>query len=218
MSEPNRPALLLPAVAAACVLAGVLFGLLLSPGPGAAGPRGAIELRGGVPVGVRDTPGGALAAADNYLAVASQSVEQDPAVFAALVAQVYAPGIRAATLAQAGEVRAEDARMMGNYRQGGRGIALLAARRLDSWAPGRATVTSWLGGVVWGPHLAPRQTWNLLDTTLVWQAGRWLVAASNADPQAAPVPSIVYVTGANNRAGAFARLAGMSGPFYGSAE
>lgn len=56
---------------------------------------GAVELVGGVPVGVQDTPGGALAAVDNYLALASQSVEQDPAVFATLVAQVYALGIRA---------------------------------------------------------------------------------------------------------------------------
>ena len=61
--------------------------------------RGAIELIDGVPVGVQDTPAGALAAADNYLALASQSVEQDPAVFAALVAQAYAPQARGRTLA-----------------------------------------------------------------------------------------------------------------------
>ncbi len=208
------------ATVAVCVLAlVVLMGVILANGGAAKrSPAGAVELVGGVPVGVRDTPGGALAAADNYLAVASQSVEQDPAVFAALVAQVYAPGIRASTLTQAQRLRARDVQNMGNYRLGGRGIAVVAARRLDSYTPQQATVTSWLGGFEWGPRLAPRQTWNLVDTTLQWQTGRWLVEASSTDPTLAPVPSIVYVDGGNDRAGAFARVAGMTGPFYGSAE
>ena len=94
---------------------------------------------------------GALAAADNYLALASQSIEQDPAVFAALVAQAYAPRVRARTLAQAQELRASDPQNMSNYRQGGRGIAVIAARRLDSYTPAGARVTTWLGGFVWGP-------------------------------------------------------------------
>lgn len=219
MRERTWPPSALVAVAV-CVLAlVVLLGVVLANGGGAGrGAPGAIELVEGVPVGVQHTPGGALASADNYLVVASQSVEQDPAVFAALVAQVYAPGIRAGTLAQAGRLRAGDTQNMSNYREGGRGIAVLAARRLDSYTPARATVRSWLGGLVWGPRLAPRQTWNLVDTTLQWQAGRWLVEASSTDPAQAPVPSIVYVDGGNDRAGAFARLAGMTGPFYGSAE
>jgi hypothetical protein len=208
------------AAVAVCVLAlvAMLSVTLARNGGVGRGPAGAVELVGGVPVGVRHTPGGALAAADSYLVVASQSVEQDPAVFAALVAQAYAPGIRAGTLARAGRLRAGDVQNMRNYLEGGRGVAVLAARRLDSYTSARAKVTSWLGGVVWGPGLAPRQTWNLVDTTLVWRAGRWLVEDSSADPLLAPVPSVVYVDGGNDRAGAFARLAGMTGPFYGSAE
>ncbi len=219
MRERTWPPSALAAVTV-CVLAlVVLLGVFMaSSGSGGRGQAGAIELVDGVPVGVRHTRAGALAAADNYLALASQSVEQDPAVFAALVAQVYAPGIRAGTLAQAGRLRARDVQNMSNYRQGGRGIAVVAARRLDSYTPQQATVTSWLGGVVWGPRLAPRQTWNLVSTTLRWQAGRWLVEASSTAPTLAPVPSIVYVEGGNDRAGAFARLAGMTGPFYGAAE
>ncbi len=204
-----------------CVLAVVvLLGVVLVSGGSTGGrrPVGAVELVGGVPVGVQHTPGGALAAADNYLAVASQSVEQAPVMFAALIAQAYAPGIRASTLAQAQQLRVSDVQNISNYRQGGRGIAVVAARRLDSYTPGQATVTSWLGGFEWGPHLAPRQTWNLVDTTLQWEAGRWLVEASSTDPALAPVPSIVYVDGGNDRVGAFARLAGMTGPLYGSAE
>ena len=105
------------------------------------------------------------------MALASQSIEQDPAVFAALVAQAYAPQARGRTLAEAQRIRAGDTQNMTNYREGGRGIAVIAARRLDSYTPQQATVTSWLGGFVWGPHLAPRQTWNLVDTTLHWQHG-----------------------------------------------
>jgi hypothetical protein len=195
------------------LLAGVLeLGREREPGS----PSGAIELAEGVPVGVERTPAGAMAAADNYLAVASQSVEQDPAVFAALLIQAYAPQIRSRTLAQAQQIRAGDTQNMSNYAQGGRGIAIIAARRLDSYTPRQATVTSWLGGFVWGPHLSPRQTWNLIDTTLRWQTGRWLVVSSNVDATPAPVPSIVYVDGANNRAAAFQRLAGMTAPFYGT--
>jgi hypothetical protein len=205
-----------------CAAAGVLaVGLLLivlsrpSSSSGAANP---IELVHGVPVGVRDTPPGVLAAADNYVALASQSLEQNPAVFAALVAEVYLPAARGEALSQAQELRASDAQNMGNYRSGGHGIAVVAARRLDRYTPSTATVTTWLGGFVWGPQLAPRQTWNLVDTTLRWQADRWLVVSMNADRTPAPVPSLVYVQGNNNHAGAFARLAGMSAPFYGSAE
>jgi hypothetical protein len=105
---------------------------------------------------------------------------------------------------------------MNNYGEGGRGLALVAARRLDSYTPSSATVTSWLAGFVWGPHLPPRQSWNLVDTTLTWSSGRWLVASSQTDPTPAPVPAIVYVEGRNDSAAAFSRLAGMTAPFYGS--
>jgi hypothetical protein len=198
----------------------VLFALLaveiLSDGDAQSPPPGAVELSEGVPIGVQHTQAGALAAADNYLAFASQSIEQDPATFAALVARVYLPAIRSGTLAQARNLRVSDTRNIANYQQGGRAIAIVAARRLDSYTPQTATVTSWLAGLIWGPRLTPRQSWNLVDTTLRWQAGRWLVVSSDTDPTPAPVPAIVYVNGANDRAPAFARLQGMTAPFYGT--
>jgi hypothetical protein len=202
------------AAAGLLAVAAVLFGFARGGGNGVA--EGPVKLIGGVPVGVQDTPAGALAAADNYVALASQSLEQDPAVFAALVAQAYAPDARGRTLAEAQRIRAGDTQSMTNYREGGRGIAIIAARRLDSYTSQQATITSWLGGFVWGWHLAPRQTWNLIDTTLRWQAGRWLVLSSDTDTTPAPVPSIVYVDGDNDQAAAFARLSGMSAPFYGT--
>jgi hypothetical protein len=93
---------------------------------------------------------------------------------------------------------------------------VIAARRLDSYTPQQATVTTWLGGFVWGPHLSPRQSWNLVDTTLRWQTGRWLVVSSSTDPTPAPVPSVVYIDGSNDQSSAFGRLAGMTAPFYGT--
>ncbi len=202
------------AASVVALLAAVHLGVARGGGSGAAGVP--VRLVGGVPVGVRDTPAGALAAGDNYVALASQSIEQDPAVFAALVAQAYAPQARGGALAEAQRVRAGDTQNMTNYREGGRGIAVIAARRLDSYTPQQATITSWLGGFVWGPHLAPRQTWNLIDTTLHWQTDRWLVVSSDTDATPAPVPSIVYVNGDNDQAAAFARLSGMTAPFYGT--
>jgi len=204
----------LAGVVAVAVLAVLSAGLLGVGGGNDAGV--AVRLVGGVPVGVQDTPAGALAAADNYVALASQSLEQDPTAFAELVAQAYAPQARAGTVAEAQRIRAGDSQNMSNYREGGRGIAVIAARRLDRYTPHAATVTSWLGGFVWGPRLAPRQTWNLIDTSLRWQAGRWLVVSSSTDTTPAPVPSIVYVDAGNDRSAAFARLAGMSAPFYGT--
>jgi hypothetical protein len=201
---------------AACLALALLLALVLERGH-ASGPAPAVELVGGVPVGVQHTPAGALAAADNYVALASQSIEQDPPVFNALVAQTYAPGARAQTLAQARQIRTADVQNMNNYEEGGRAVAIVGARRLDRYTQTGAQVTSWLGGFVWGPHLTPRQTWNLVATTLRWQDGRWLVEASNTEATPAPVPSIVYLDGANNQTPAFARLNGMSAPFYGAA-
>src|ERR1017187_4348144 len=56
---------------------GVLIGRATSSPHG--GVLAAATIVHGVPVGVQDTAAGALAAADNYLAIASQTVEQNPA-------------------------------------------------------------------------------------------------------------------------------------------
>jgi hypothetical protein len=104
---------------------------------------------------------------------------------------------------------------MGAYAHGAHALAIIAARRLDSYTPSRAVITTWIGGVLWGPTITPRQTWNLASSTLVWQDGHWLLA-NNHIAGIAPVPSIVYVDGTNNQAAAFSVLTGMSAPFYGA--
>lgn len=207
------------ALAALVVLAlllvsvGVLIGRSTLEAPPAS--SSATIMRGAIPVGVSDTPAGALAAADNYLAIEAQSDEQDPALFNQLVAQAFAPSFRATALRLAAADRAAEPSLMGAYAAGAHAIALVGARRLDSYTPAKASVTTWLSGVLWGPTLSPRQTWNLVSTTLTWQDGRWLVS-NNHIAGTAPVPSIVYVNGTNNQAAAFSALNGMSAPYYGS--
>jgi hypothetical protein len=215
MSE-ERARIAFAGLLALCALAaGVLIGRATSRARH--GSSAAVVMVRGMPVGVQDTRAGALAAADNYVAIASQTVEQNPVEFAELVATVYAPAARTSTLAQAARARAADVADMRNYAQGGRAVAVIAARRLERYTPARASVTSWLGGFVWGPGLSPRQSWNLVDTSLTWQQGRWLVASMNTERTPAPVPSVVFVDGNNNQSGAFdAGLVGMSAPFYGA--
>jgi hypothetical protein len=205
------------ALIAVSLVAFALLGLQLAGQSGDRGPAtAAIELESGVPVGVKHTPAGAVAAADNYLADSAQTLEQDPSAFGALVATVYAPAQRRQTLTAAQQLRLSDPAGMSNYNAGGRGLAVVAARRLDRYTPSSATVTSWLAGFVWGPHVSPRQSWNLVDTTLVWRSGRWLVTSSQTDATPAPVPAIVYVAGHSDSLAAFSALAGMTAPFYGS--
>jgi hypothetical protein len=215
MSEERARIALVGLLSVFTLAAGVLVGRATKPADHGAPP--AVVAAGGVAVGVLDTPAGALAAADNYVAVASQTVEQNPGGFAAFVAAVYAPASRASTLTQAAQARASDTTDMRNYAQGGRAVAVVAARRLDRYTPGRATVTSWLGGFVWGPGVSPRQSWNLVDTTVIWRRGRWLVLSMNTERMPAPVPSVVFVDGHSNQSSTFnARLAGMTAPFYGT--
>jgi hypothetical protein len=215
MSE-ERARIAFAGLLALCALAvGVLIGRATSHADHAS--SAVVVMVHGIAVGMQDTPAGALAAADNYVAIASQTVEQNPGEFAELVDTVYTPAARTNTLAQAARARAADVADMRNYAQGGRAVAVIAARRLDRYTPARASMTSWLGGFVWGPGLSPRQSWNLVETTLSWQHGRWLVASMNTERTPAPVPSVVFVEGQNNSSAAFdARLVGMTAPFYGA--
>jgi hypothetical protein len=207
-------------IVAAAGLALIAFALGTITGHATAGRRPAttqVTFVDGIPLERADTRAGALAASDNSLALGSQSVEQNPPLFARLVGLAYAPAARRTTIAQAAALRRDDPTDIANYAAGGRAVAVIAARRLDGYSRTRATVTSWLGGFVWGPRLTPRQSWNLVQTTLRYEHGRWLVVSSRELATPAPVPSIVYVDGNNNQSSAFdTRLAGMTAPFYGA--
>jgi hypothetical protein len=211
MREPRTHVALTTLVVLVVLVGGVLVGRATSQ---TRATPAAVSVVDGIAVGTVETQAGALAAADNYLAIASQSVEQNPSLFARLVRVVYAPWVRSQTLTQAARLRRADTVDMTNYANGGRAVAVIAARRLDHYTPRRATVTTWLGGFVWGPNLSPRQSWNLV---LAFRNGRWLIVSSQAERTPAPVPSTVFIDGRNNTSAVFdLRLAGMSGPFYGT--
>jgi hypothetical protein len=161
----------------------------------AGAPSPPIDLRDGVPVGAVHSPGGAVAAADSYLAVEQQTVERDPARFAALVAADYASDIRSGSLASAEVDRRNDPIGMALWARGGESYTVIGAHRLDAYTGERATVTTWAGQVYWGPGQPPTQTWALGRTMLAWTSGRWSVRAMSTLPNPGPSPAAVPQAG-----------------------
>lgn len=207
------------AVAATIALLGAaafLLGRTLSPGAPPADPVAEI---GGIPIGVEHSPAGALAAADNYVAVSYDSVERHPALDTLLIDTVYAPAIRASAVSGAAAVRAQNASGMRLWAHGGQNLSVVGARRLDYYHGDDAEVTTWNADVLWGPRRPPKQAWVLTQTSLRWIGRRWFVTATTTLPTPGPVPAMTpQATAANDSANAFADdLAGFHAPSYGAA-
>lgn len=178
---------------------------------------GAIRLVAGIPVGVEHTRAGALAAADNYVAVSTETVVQDVKRYEELVRRVYAPSYQRTALAEAAKVRADAPQLVAAYRNGRQGVAVVAARRLDSFAENRATVMSWRAGAVWSADDKPFSQWFLTKTKLSWNGDRWLVESIDDATQPPPVPPIRYQDRASLQSDTFEReLRGMTAPVYGT--
>jgi hypothetical protein len=177
-----------------------------------------IQTRAGVPVGVGHSPGGAVAAADNYLAAEQASVERDPQRFQALLSQDYAPAIKQGALADAAADRGRDPGGLRLWASGGRSFTVVGAHRLDWYRGDSAQVTTWAGQIFWGPGQAPCQAWALGRISLDWQRGRWRVRAMTTLPGPAPAPSSLPQVGpADDTSEAFdAQLGGFSPVSYGS--
>ena len=177
--------------------------------------RDPIRLENGVPVGVLDTPAGALAAADNYV-----SAEDDALLSGAAIRRVvdtlWVPRERAIELAQpfpAAAVAGRSAKFSGLKL-----MAAVAGHKLESYSANTAQAAVWHEITVWSSTLAPAQRWSLDTLTLVWDAGRWLVASRLSSPDSkTPVPAWTS-GGPTDRTGqAFnSRLVDMSGPYYGA--
>ncbi len=199
------------------VLAGFLLGRAVAPAPA---PPDVLNSVQGIPVGVDHSPAGALAAADNYVAVSYDSVERDPARNSRLIDTVYAGGIRASALSGAGSVRADNPDAMNLWRDGGQNLSLIGARRLDYYDGDDAQVTTWNADIFWGPDRPPKQAWVLTQTSLRWSSGRWLVTATATLPTAGPVPALTpQASNANDSVAAFgSALAGFTAPGYGAAR
>ena len=173
------------------LLAGVLVGCFVAGRATVTvgGRPNPIVLERGIPVGVQRTPRGAVAAADEYVAVEQETVERDPVRFASMVKADYAPSIRRSTIATGAANRRSDPIGMALWANGGQSFTLIAASRLDWYRNAAARVTSWAGQVFWGPGRAPTQAWALVETTLAWRNGRWVVLAMRALPDHAPSPA-----------------------------
>lgn len=180
----------------------------------------AIRTINGIPVGVQRSREGVLAASDNYIATSSESVVQDPRRFEALVHETFAEPEAKEALADAKRDRQRAPDAVENYAQGGRGLAVVAARRLDTYDDTTATVTSWSGGIVWGPSEKPKQRWLLVETSLRWDGERWRVTDMEEATRPAPAPVIVaYNEDDALRAATFDReLRGMTAPIYGASR
>jgi hypothetical protein len=182
------------------------------------GPTGAIRVIAGAPVGIERSRGGALAAADNYVATSSQTIAQDPEAFTQLVRTVWMPAVQAKVLSESERYRERAGDALDNYADGGQGISVVGARKLESYSPTEARVLTWGGGFVWGPSKKPAQRWYLVRTKLVWSGDRWRVQALDELKRAAPVPYSVALggQGANTTATFDSALEGMSAPIYGT--
>lgn len=179
-----------------------------------------VEFVGDIPVGVQRTRAGALAAADNYVAMATETALPDPVRYRRFVERVYAPSYRAMALREAREARARVPALVAAYKSGEReGIAVVAARRLDDFAANTAKVTTWRAGLVWGPSETPFSQWFLTETSLRWDGQRWLVSKIDDSPQPAPTPPVRYADRSSLRSDTFNQeLRGMTAPIYGAAR
>jgi hypothetical protein len=183
------------------------------------GTPDAIELVSGVPVGVERSPAGALAAADDYVAVEQRTVERDPARFSALVRQAYVPVLESAALAGGRADRRGDPGGSALWAGGGESFTVIAAHRLDRYESDGAVVTVLAGQVFWGPGRGPEQVWELGQVSLAWDRGRWRVAAMRTLPAPAPAPaSLPQASSRDDSTGAFDRaLGGFAAVGYGTA-
>lgn len=179
-----------------------------------------IRLDHGIPVVVLDTPGGALAAADNYLA------SEDSALFSAdqlrtVVNTDWLPQERSVELTQALPSAALQSTPFG--LGDAQLTAAVAADKLEAFTRVSARVGVWHEITVWSsaPVVSqPAQHWMLDTVTLAFNGSRWLVASRSTAPDSrTPVPAWTSGGPRDRTIEAFdTRLAGMSAPYYGDAR
>jgi hypothetical protein len=179
-----------------------------------------IQMRDGVPVGVGHSQGGAVAAADDYLATEQASVERDPERFQTLVSDDYTTALRESALMGGLADREQDPRGMRLWARGGQSFTVIGAHRIDWYRGDRVQVTAWAGQIFWGPGQPPCQVWSLGQVTLVWRQARWQVTAMSTLPAPAPAPAeLPQASAADDSGAAFnAELGGFTPVSYGSPQ
>jgi hypothetical protein len=218
-----------PLVAAAVVVALLIAGAALAAGRASAPDapaasddenaivQSAVRTIDDVPLGIQRSRAGALAAADNYVARVTETIVQDPDAYARLVRAVWVATGQEGALREGEATRQRSPAAVENYAAGGRGLAIVAARRLDAYDGTRAEVTTWTAGFNWGPQQRPGQRWFLTESTLRWDGQRWRVEKMEEAQRPAPAPARVgYDDAASLKTATFDReLRGMTAPTYG---
>ena len=171
-------------------------------------PEDAVRLIGGVPVGVERTAAGALAAADNYVAV-GLTASLDPRSLEAFADRLVAPPERPSLLSASERLAQQDGPPAGTTA-----IGTVIAHRLRSYTGATARVTTWDLGSYWGAGLAPTQYWAVADLSLRWRDGHWDIASLD-ERLPGPVPARI-APGADTSTSWSEALAGMSAPYYGA--
>jgi len=171
----------------------------------------------GVAVGVVHTRSGALAASDNYVAMTSETIVQNPSLYARLVREAYAPALQRTARRDGMTARESAPQSVELYAAGGKSVAVVAARRLDAYDGRRARTTSWMTGITWGPGRVAGHAWSLVETTLVWSADRWRVERLDLARRPAPAPRrLGYSSDEQLKTATFDReLRAMTAPAYG---
>ena len=173
-----------------------------------AGPQpDPVRLEHGVPVGVVESPGSALAAADNFVS-SGVTASVDPAQLRQLVSAVVDPTAR-------GRFIVENPSPGSGPPPGARATGSVVAHRLDSYRAGDARVGIWVVATYWGGGVVPTQYWSLVELSLRWSGGRWRIV-SGQDSLPGPVPALI-AGGGEERTNAVwdEALAGMTAPYYG---
>jgi hypothetical protein len=168
-----------------------------------------LRLEHGIPIGVVDTPGGALVAADNYVA-AGISASLDTAELGQFASAATSPAAR--------EQIIEDNRRLAETASLPSGASVLGsvvAHRLDSFSRDSAVVSTWALASCWGAGVAPTQYSALVQLSLRWSADRWQISAVR-ESVPGPVPALIGGTWkARSTPGWDRGLAGMAAPYYG---
>jgi hypothetical protein len=173
-------------------------------------PPDPVRLEDGVPVGGLETPGGALAAADNFVSTGvTASIE--PRQLRRFVNAVVDP-------------RARDSFIVDNPAPGSgpppgaRVTASVVAHRLVAYGAGGARVSMWVVAAYWGGGAVPTQYWSLVQLSLRWSGDRWRIV-SGQDSLPGPVPALIAGRTEDRAVELWDQaLAGMSAPYYGTVE
>jgi hypothetical protein len=168
-----------------------------------------VALDHGMPIGVLETPAGALAAADNYVATGI-SASLDPGRLRQFADMAIDPAARAGFISTS-----QSLAQSGGPPVGARVIADVIAHRLESYRGGTAEVDAWALGSYWAGGVEPTQYSVLVQLSLRWEGDGWQLA-SVSESLPGPVPGLVAGPTAGRSAAVWDReLSGMLAPYYG---